>query len=124
MTHNSEKSRWDKVQLVSSIIGSLAVPVVIAIMGYMINIHLKEKEINIKMIDMSIGILKEDANKFKQVSELREWAIDVLDKHSTIPIPPNLKSKLKTQTFIIQSKELTIGPPICIGEDLKQIPCQ
>ena len=77
---NMKKDCWDIVKIISEIIAI----VVIAFYGYRINATLKQKELNVKMIELSIDILT--IKPSKEADPLREWAIDILDRYSEVPI--------------------------------------
>lgn len=71
-----QKDCWDILQ----IIGTLSIPVVIAISGLFINNTIKEKEIKLKYIELAISILRDEPNQ--ETIGLREWAISLVQKYS------------------------------------------
>src|SRR5262245_17235027 len=53
----------------------------------------KNREMNIKMVEISLAILREDPEKSK-IKAAREWAVDLIDHHSEVPIPPDARKAL------------------------------
>ena len=89
-----KKDVWDKLQAVGILAGSIAIPIIIAFVGYWVNLTLKERDSNVRMIELSISILIEDPQKYKNTPQIREWAINILDKYSPVSLPSELKEEL------------------------------
>jgi hypothetical protein len=86
---NRKKDYWDKAQ----IIGTLLIPIVIAIFGLFLNNTIKEKEIKLQYIEMALGILREEPNQ--DSIGLRLWAIDVAQKYSIVGFSEEALEELK-----------------------------
>ena len=71
-----QKDYWDKAQ----IIGTLLIPIAIAVFGIFINNTIKEKEIKLKYIELAISILRDEPKQ--ETIGLREWAINLVQKYS------------------------------------------
>lgn len=99
-TEKQAKDAWDKFQILSS----LLIAIVIAVVGWCINstlqsreIALKNREVNVKLVEVAIGILQtkpDDAHK-----DTRMWAIAVMEKYSEIPFSPQAIQELKTNSL-------------------------
>ena len=81
-----KKSRnWiDIIEVFAKVVASIAIPLVIAISGTSINSTIKEKEIGLKYVEVAVGILK--SKPTPETGELRNWAISIIQRHSTIPL--------------------------------------
>jgi hypothetical protein len=86
---DAKKDWWDKAQ----IIGTLLIPIVIVISGFLINNTIKEKEIKLQYIEMALGILREEPNQ--DSIGLRLWAIDVAQKYSIVGLSEEALEELK-----------------------------
>lgn len=70
----------------------VAVPVTIAVVGWQVQNSLSEAGLNKDYVAMAITILKEPATR--DTTDLRLWAVSVLEKHSPVPLPEQLKARL------------------------------
>ena len=80
------------------------IAIVIALVGWCINstlqsreIALKNREVNVKLVEVAVGILQtkpDDAHK-----DTRMWAIEVMKKYSEIPFSPEAIQELKTNSL-------------------------
>ena len=73
-----QKDRWDKAQ----ILGTWAILLVIAFIGWRVDTSLKEGETRSRMIEMAVGILQE--KPAPEVAALREWAVHVMERNSGV----------------------------------------
>ncbi len=92
------KDWWDKAK----ICGFIAIPIVVAIVGGIANFTLKKKDVEVRMLELAVGILKEDPKDRKEESKdkegefpLRQWAISIINKYSSVKLPPEAEEKLK-----------------------------
>lgn len=79
---------------IAQIVSALAVPVVLALIGYYVQRSLADAGLKKDYVQMAIGVLSNQPNKENE--QLRQWAISVLDKNSPVPIPFSLKAQLAT----------------------------
>ena len=93
MENSREKDSWDKLKIG----GFVAIPIVIAIIGLFANSSLKSKDIEVRMIELAVGILKEDpkAEDSSETPLMREWAIKVINEYSTVTISTEAKKELE-----------------------------
>lgn len=70
----------------------LAFPLVLGFVGYWYTETSKERDRDLKMIELSIGILNADVQP--ENIPVREWAVDVIDEYSEVPIPPGMRTIL------------------------------
>jgi len=86
----------NKIEIVSKIL----LPLIILILGYMLNEsykakeqQLKQVEINQKYIEIAVGIL--NGKPTPEAIPLRDWTIDIIDKYSEIKLSKEAKKLLK-----------------------------
>jgi hypothetical protein len=91
---NDRLEFWKQLAQIGS---AVAVPVVLALIGYFVQSSLADAGLKKDYVQMALGVLKEQPTKENE--QLRHWAISVLDKNSPVPIPATLKSQLATSTF-------------------------
>ncbi|MBL7186683.1 MAG: hypothetical protein ISS70_10195 [Phycisphaerae bacterium] len=117
-----EKDWLDKLKIFFEIVA-----IVFAIKyGQIISTALKERELNIKMTEVAIGILTTEPSKESDSDPLREWAIEILDKYSNefgVPISAEVRENLMAQSLKISyllaedgSRITFNGEPIMITE--------
>jgi hypothetical protein len=87
-----------KVQTYISIASAIAIPIVIALVGWWVQSSISSEGLKKDYVQMAIGILR-DADKQKDV-DLREWAVSVLEHHSPVPFGPGLRAKFFKGVFL------------------------
>lgn len=88
-----KKDSWDKAKIYFEILAIVAA----VFFGYFINITLKEKEINLQLVQVAIDILRTEPDEKNQ--PLREWAITAINNPSCIP-----KFDDKARTTLMKQK--------------------
>ena len=121
----NNKDFWDVLRIISISLGAVAVPIVIAIFGHTVNISIKERDIRLRMVELSFEILKEDpSKKSTQTDVIREWAMDVVDAYSEIKLPKNARQTLRKNPLLgvgIGSCWTTVTEDGRVTEDLYNI---
>ena len=100
--HRTE-SKLERWKSISSIASSIAIPIVLAIIGYFIQKQLADEGLKKDYVSIAASILKE--NPASQEPELRKWAVTVLDSNSPIPFSGRAKAGLEKGIF------LAVAPP-------------
>jgi len=85
---NNSKDWWDKSKIFAEIVAIIA----LIIFGYAVNSSIKSSELDLKYVQLAVGILQSEPND--TTSGLREWAVEVLVKHSKIPLTNAAKNEL------------------------------
>lgn len=88
------KDGWEKLKIATGAIAAIAVPVVIAVMGSAFNAAMKSQEVQLRMTEMSLDILKTDPRVGGQPEGLREWAVEVLEQQSGVRVSSALRRAL------------------------------
>lgn len=74
----------DKLEKISRIAAAIAIPVVIAIGGWLLQVHSESGKLNQEYVKIAVEILRADSDT--QNVALREWAVDLIDKHSEVSL--------------------------------------
>jgi hypothetical protein len=102
--HLAQNSRLEYWKQLAQIMSAIAIPVVIALIGYYVQRSLADAGLKKDYVQMALGVLKEQPTRDNE--QLRQWAITVLDKSSPVPIPAVLKSRLVTSSILDQFKDI------------------
>lgn len=89
---------WEKAKTISVIVSSLALPVVIAVLGNSWTQAAKQQELGARYVELAIGILK--AAPTNDTRTMRLWSISILDHFSPVAIPLSAKSELELGRLI------------------------
>lgn len=92
MSQNTEK--LEKLKLWLQILATIAVPIVIVIIGNQVQQSIAEREVGKSYVQMAIEILK--APPSKETMELRQWAVATVDKLSPIPLSRKVQEQLES----------------------------
>ena len=118
----ARKDRWDKFKIIINVAALIAVPVLIAFCGHSINSTLKNREIEVKYIEIAVSVLRDRPGD--ETAGLRNWAVDVLRSYSPVPLNKDVIEELKRNPLpgdmylrdekgeIIQDEK---GDPIILG---------
>ena len=85
-----QKDFWDKLKAASV---ALLVPIV-GVVGHQVNVTIKERDAEIKTLELAMGVLAQDPNPNQETRELRKWAMDVVDAYSGVPLPEPARREL------------------------------
>lgn len=99
MSHDSVGSgqtTLGQIQSIATIFSLVAVPVIVAILGALIQKSIQGSESRSKAMELAISILKEPPGRTNQPG-LREWAIETLQESSPIQISETARKELATK---------------------------
>lgn len=110
-----EQETLNKIQSIATILSSVAIPIVIAIVGWWVQSSVSNEGIKKDYVQMAIGILK-DSDKQKD-EEMRKWAVAVLDKNAPVPFSRDLREKLEKGSVFVSASfpeppKLLMKPPV------------
>lgn len=94
-----EQETLSKLQSIAAIISAIAIPVVLAVIGYVVQDKMSTEGIKKDYVGIAIGILK-DANVSKD-EDMRKWAVSVLDVNSPVPFSKDLRTRLEQGTTFV-----------------------
>jgi WD40 repeat protein len=86
----SDSPDWERTARILSLI---AIPVVIAVIGAIIQATLSRSTVSRDYVQLSVSILTADKTKTPQ--ELRDWAVDLLDANSPTKFSKDVADRLK-----------------------------
>lgn len=120
-----KRDNWEKFEIICKGSGALLVPIAIAILGILWNnqaskrqqVSLKETaslQISAQMSTIAVGILQTKANSQRGGTELRTWAVSVLQN----PLSPPRLDETAAETLRLSG--LSIGPYDITNEDLRR----
>jgi len=92
--NNQNKSNWDTIDKMVRVISLVAIPVVLAIFGYIVQSNIKNQEVSQNYVQLSISLLTRD-DQANVHPEIRGWAVELLDDHSPIKFNPDVKAAIK-----------------------------
>ena len=104
--NQSQLVRW---QAIASIAASIAVPLILAVVGYMVQRQIATEGLKKDYVQIAASILKENPNG--QEKELRKWAVEVLDRNADIPFSSNAKASLEKGFPIVRNNFLFPDAP-------------
>lgn len=92
----------DVVERISRLASIAAIPVVLAIGGWIIQRQLQSQTISRDYVQLALTILQ-NADQSKVPPELREWAVDLLNDNSPTKLNAKAMANLKSGTVILPS---------------------
>jgi hypothetical protein len=95
----AKKSSLEKLQTMATIFSLIAVPLIVAVLGFMIQQSNESAEARTKVLELAIQILKEPVSASTQPG-LRQWAIEMLGSSSNIPISQAAKRELAAKPLL------------------------
>ena len=104
-----QKDNWDKAKIIAEIFAIIA----IIFYGQLINTSIKEREINLQLVQVAIDILRTEPNISTKI--LREWAIEVVDNYSGVPFTEHVKKELLNKQLPAASHVTMSGEPVTFG---------
>ena len=98
--HRKPGDLWDLAERITRILSLLAIPVVIAIVGGLIQSSLARRTVSQQYVQVAVSIL---TSKEKLDDNLRSWAVDLLNDNSPTHLGEAVKEKLKKGTVTLPS---------------------
>lgn len=86
---DAKKDRWDKAKVIATTL----TPIIVLLLGVMINATLKEQELNAAYVRVAVETLQTTDTTEASVA-LRRWALSILDGSSPVALPPRLRSSV------------------------------
>jgi hypothetical protein len=95
MTSLNDKYTLNNWKAIASIASSIAIPIVLAVIGYIVQTTVASDGLKKDYVKIATNILKDEPSP-KNI-ELRAWAIQILGKYSEIPFSDKASESLKNQ---------------------------
>ena len=84
---------WEKLKAIGSIIATLGIPILLAIVANSFSQRQKEMEIGIRYVELATQILRADPSP--DTKGLRNWAISIIENYSPVPLSPEASKNLE-----------------------------
>jgi hypothetical protein len=94
---DKQTSAVEKWRLVVTIIASIVIPAVIFFAGKSIEQTLKDRELAVKYVEISVDILTEEPTP--ETQNLRDWAIKNINEYAEIKLDEQAIKELKTESI-------------------------
>ncbi|EJG1207137.1 hypothetical protein CVA86_RS21745 [Vibrio parahaemolyticus] len=108
----------EKAKILINAIATVVIPLVIAFIGHQYTVALKDKDVQLRFVELSIGVLSEEPTKDNQA--LRTWAARVVDKYSGVEFTKEeLESIVNTVKFPTPRYSLfnrSVGSTLVVSE--------
>jgi WD40 repeat protein len=85
--------RWDQLEKGARVLSWVAIPLVLAVVGWLIQSSLSERNVSQEYVKLAVSILKEPKDKTE--APLRGWAADLLNQNSPTKFSPEVLQALK-----------------------------
>jgi len=82
MSTESNNNALKNIQVIGALVASIAIPLVIALIGHWYTDALKERELRIRYVELAISILNHEPKDHTR--EIRNWAIEIVNEHSSV----------------------------------------
>lgn len=120
---NAKGRPLEKLQAIATIFSLVAVPIIIAVLGYLFQNSAKQADAKAKLVELAIEVLKEPPVRNEQPG-LRQWAVGIIEQESgqtlsnaarqgltrkpLFPMQP-VQTKYSTGGFVRVPMQLTSG---------------
>ncbi len=94
--NSSELSSWEKSKVIANWLAVIAVPLVLGLTGYFVNLTIQESTNQTTLIEIATDILKSTPSKSDDEKSLRRWAIETLNAEAKIKFSDSAKELLET----------------------------
>ena len=109
--HRKQGDLWDLAERITRILSLLAIPVVIAVVGGLIQSSLGRKTVSQQYVQVAVSILT-SKEKLDDKS-LRSWAVDLLNDNSPTHLSEAVKDKLRNGTVTLPSAPSPLDAVVC-----------
>ncbi|MDQ3743440.1 MAG: hypothetical protein M3444_03565 [Acidobacteriota bacterium] len=120
-SESREPDRWGKIERISRILSVAAIPVVLAIGGWIVQHQMQNQAATLQQqlqnqtvskdyVQLAVSILREP-DKSKVSPEMRDWAVNLLNAYSAVKLNDDVAKKLKEgQTVLPPLESFTAEP--------------
>ncbi|WP_052691867.1 N-acetylmuramoyl-L-alanine amidase [Teredinibacter purpureus] len=105
MSTETKALSLDQWRLAITFIASIIIPTVIFFTGQSIEKTLKDRELALKYVEISVDILTEEARP--ETQNLRAWAIQNINAHAAVKLDDNTIDELKSETMPTATPAIT-----------------
>src|SRR4030042_6402747 len=102
----SNINSWEKLKVITTVVGTIFIPIVLLIISSNISAALKDKETRAKYLELAINILMNETHPSNY--KIRDWAVNVINHYSEVPLPKQTQEEL-VKDFRIVGKLVQIN---------------
>ncbi len=117
MSDNPKESFWERIETPAKVLSLVAIPTVIAILGWIGQETLAARNLNRDYVRLAVSVLTEKDPK-KLTPGLRAWAVDMLNANSPVPIPKDVIAELKAGEALLPAPPPPGPPPASLPSQL------
>ncbi|ASO31075.1 hypothetical protein CG015_18115 [Vibrio anguillarum] len=100
MSEDKKKRDWiDVTETISKLIATIIIPVVIFFVGQSYTEAQVESQVRSEYIKMGVGLLAKEPNENN--SEVRKWAIKLINHYSEVKFTPEAEKELEQSRFLL-----------------------
>ena len=99
-TQAQQKSFWDTAEKISKTLSIAAIPIVLAIGGWLIQKRLQDQTLRRDYVQLAVTVLKEPASS----QDMKNWAVNLLSVNSPVPFNQQIQTDLSNGTIQIPEK--------------------
>lgn len=89
------KDGYDKIESITKALAAIAIPVSLAWAGHTVQQQVAQDTLKKEYVQMAITILKEEPTSDQ--TDMREWAVKLLDDMAPVPMSDKTKARLLTK---------------------------
>jgi hypothetical protein len=104
-------NRWTKIENVSRTVSLIAVPLVIAAVGWVVQRQLQQQAVSKDYVQLSVSILREPNDPKRISPKLRGWAVDLLQATSPVKLEKDVADQLRNGESILPALETFKAAP-------------
>lgn len=93
VNNSTAADKWEHFERLAKLLSLVAIPVVLAVVGWLIQNSLAERSVSQEYVKLAVTILKEPKDKTDAL--LRSWAADLLNQNSPTKFSPDVLLALK-----------------------------
>lgn len=102
---NELPPQWEKLKILGTLVATLGIPLVLALVANSFSKDQKELEIGVKYVELATQILREKPTP--ETKGLRSWAIATVDHYSRVPLTKEAKNDLEFQQLKAEMQNLS-----------------
>src|ERR1700682_2654185 len=114
----SKKGFWERLEIIARIASSIAIPVVLATVGWFVQRSLAESNSRQEYVKVAVSILNGSIDS--KEAPLRDWAVQVLNRYSAVKLDSRTQQALTagqielptTLPFAMSSDDQRVGPRV------------
>lgn len=101
--------KWAGLERISHVLSLAAIPLVLAVFGWVIQGRLQDQAVRRDFVKLAVDILREPDKK-STPTELRGWAVDLLNDNSRTKLNPEAAKKLRSGEAVLPTSSADSAP--------------